>query len=65
MDWSEAVKKIFRKDAEIINYAVDLDVEEQKATHVNVSVDQLIRFWDTAFESGHDKGYEDGYYEGL
>lgn len=58
MDFGEAVEKIFGEDAEIINYAIDSDVEEQKATHVTISVDQLSHFWDAAFEAGIDKGYE-------
>lgn len=52
MDFGEAVEKIFGEDAEIINYAVDSDVEEQKSTHVAVSVDQLISLWNAAFEAG-------------
>lgn len=58
MDFEETVEKLFGKDAEVINYIVDSDVEEQKATHVTISVDLLIHFWDAAFEAGCVEGYE-------
>lgn len=59
MDFEEAVEKIFGADVETFGYAVDSDVEEQKAAHVTVTVDQLISLWNAAFEAGYENCEKD------